>query len=334
MGIIVNHNLKKMIKPTTILIVLLIFSNLMLGQKNEEELKQYKQFLPHIIKNLHKVENDSNTEKLNYKVASLFNEPWEVEKLDEEATKKTITAIVENYRLNIEQDYRKKWNLNFFSTINKNSAIEDTSNSDNILSNTFISISQIELLDENNNSAIAKEERKIKINQATDLQFYNAGIHVDFPLEKEYKNIKGSIKLTLKEFKTIDYKAFKKTDKAVLFNLGDINGIKLLKIEKNKAYFYLPIPIKNIKIASTNNENKVFTENAQMPLPESVYNFGIKEGLNNDLIKSFVKKITLDDVNNNSQILIYQTNGTIENLYIYLKSNPIDLISRTIKINL
>ncbi|WP_139262274.1 hypothetical protein [Flavobacterium degerlachei] len=321
-------------KQTIILFTLMTLSNLIFGQNSEEELKHYKQFLPYMIKGLQESKNDSSIKKLDNRVVGIFNKPWEVKKINEKTIIETITAITANNSLNIEQDYRQKWNLNFTSAINKNNAIEDTSNIDYILSNTFVSVSEIKLFDENNNSAIEKEERKIKINQSTDLEFYNSVINIDIPLKKEYRNLNGSIKLTLKQFETIEYKELKNTDENILFNLGNIEGIKLLKIEKNKAYFYLPRSIENIKIVSTNKEDKKYGENTLMPIPKSVYDFGMKDHLNEDLIKPFIEKVTLHDINEKPQILIYETNGNIENLYIYLKLSPVDLTSRTIEIKL
>lgn len=321
-------------KQTILLITFLTLTNLIFGQKNEEELKQYKQFLPYIIKGVKESKNNLTSEKLDNRVVGEFNKPWEVKKLNKETSEQTIISIIENYSLNSEQDYREKWNLNFSSTINKNSAIEDTSKSDYILSNTLISISEIKLFDEQNNSIIEKEERKIKINQSTNLEFHSAGINIVFPLEKEYKSIKGSIKLTLVEFETIKYKELKKSDTNIVFDLGDVKGIELLKIDNNKAYFYLPTLIESITIVSTNKENKKYAESTIMPIPKSVYEFGLKDNLNDELIKSFAENVTLEDITKKPQILIYQTNGIIENLYIYLKSNPIDLTSRKIEIKL
>ncbi len=317
------------------LITIFIFSNLVYGQKKDTtDLKELKKYLPFVIKAIQKDKNNVTIEKLDNRVVGIFKKPWEVKKLNQETITNIITSIIENHTLHIEQDYRKKWNLDFFSQISKNNTIKDVYNSNDILSNTFVSVSEIVLLDENNNSIIDKQGRKVQINQETDLNFYSGGIDVDFPIKKQYKNIKGSIKLTIRRFETIKYKELLKSDKNIEFDLGDIKGIKLLKVENNKAYFYLPSLIKNIKISSTDKENKTYAENAIVPIPKSVFDFGMKDNLNDESINLFIENLTVEDVYKKPQILMYQTNGTIENLYIYLKLNPIDLTSRTLEIKL
>ncbi|MBA6157368.1 hypothetical protein H3Z83_12695 [Tenacibaculum sp. S7007] len=321
-------------KQIILLITLLTFSNLIFGQKSEKELKQYKQFLPYIIKGLKETNKNYATKKIDQRTVGLFEKPWLIKKIKKETAKEILNSIIENGSFNIEKDYREKWNLNFSSQINTNREIKDVYNSNAQLANMLVAISNVELTDKNKTSIIETEERKIQINQSRELNFQTGGIQCSFPLKKEYENISGNIKLTLTEYQTISYKEFNSSNENEIFDLGNEKKLKLIKIENNKAYFYLPKSIDNIKISSVNKEGEEYGENAKMQIPEIIFNYGIGKNITDAKTKSLIDNLTLGDLNEKSQILMYETNGTIEQLYIYLKSNPKGLASEKMEIKL
>ncbi|MBD0825522.1 hypothetical protein [Aestuariibaculum marinum] len=321
-------------KQIILLITLLTFSNLIFGQKSEKELKQYKQFLPYIIKGLKETNKNYATEKIDQRTVGLFEKPWLIKKIKKETAEEILNSIIENKSYIIEKDYREKWNLNFSSQINTNREIKDVYNSNAQLANMFVAISNVELIDKNKTSIIETEERKIQINQSRELNFQTGGIQCSFPLKKEYENISGNIKLTLTEYQTISYKEFNSSSENEVFDLGNEKKLKLIKIENNKAYFYLPKSIDNIKISSVNKKGKEYGENAKMQIPEIIFNYGIGKDITDAKTKSLIDNLTLEDLNEKPQILMYETNGTIEQLYIYLKSNPKGLASEKMEIKL
>ena len=321
-------------KQIILLITLLTFSNLIFGQKSEKELRQYKQFLPYIIQDLKETNKNYATEKIDHRTVGLFEKPWLIKKIKKETAEEILNSIIENRSYIIEKDYREKWNLNFSSQINTNREIEDVYNSNTQLANMFVAISNIELIDKNKTSIIETEERKIQINQSRELNFQTGGIQCSFPLKKEYENISGNIKLTLTEYQTISYKEFNSSSENEVFDLGNEKKLKLIKIENNKAYFYLPKSIDNIKISSVNKKSEEYGENAKMQIPEIIFNYGIGKNITDAKTKSLIDNLTLEDLNEKPQILMYETNGTIEHLYIYLKSNPKELASEKMEIKL
>ncbi|PKH51434.1 hypothetical protein CXF68_12405 [Tenacibaculum sp. Bg11-29] len=322
-------------KKLFLIITLIALPNLIIGQKSSEELNQYKQFLPYVIKDIQENKTQKKSPHIESKIGKKFNKPWDVEKLDKETIKKTINTLIDNHTLHVEQDYRKKWNLDFHSTLNLNSAIEETSNTDNLLSNIIVSISNIELLDRNRIPVIETEERKVKINQDTELSFHSAGINIEFPLQKKYDTINGTISLTLVEYQKISYKEFRENDKNKSFNLGDFKGLKLLKIQQDKAYVYLPKLDENIKISGTSKTGEEYIGgNFNINIPKSVYDYAIGDNITEKLTKSLIDNLTIKDFKEEPQILIYKTSGIIENLFIYLKSSPKNLTSKTLNIKL
>lgn len=323
-------------KTTSILLIffLTISSTLFAQKKSEIELNQFKQFVPFLIKGISENKTDIVSEKLNQRTIGLFQKPWLTKKINKEITQKVISSIVKNVNFNVEKDYREKWSLNFYSKIDTNSVIKDVYKSNSLLSNVFVDVSNINIVDNSNNSIIETEERKIKINETTKLNFHSGVINTNFPIKKDYKNVTGTIKLTLKEFEKIDYKEFKVGDENLNFDLGDFKNIKLLKTDVNKAYIYLPKPIKNIEITSTNKDGEMYGEDMIMSIPKNIFDYANGNEITDKSTKILIDNLTIEDLREKHQILVYQTNGRIQNLYIYIKNKPIELISRIIKIKL
>lgn len=320
-----------MIKIKLILLLLLLnFSNIVIGQNND--LDSFKKFLPYIIKGLQKTKPQK---QLDEKTVGVFQKPWNIKKLQDSETQDILKKLVDNKRFRIKKDYTGEWKLDFFSKLKSFETIEEIHKSDGALSNTFIQVSEIKILDETNNSAYLNDEKKsIKNNESKELEFNSGQINTTFPIKKEYANLSGSIKITLKEYSQIEHKAFQKNDKDIEFNLGEFKGLKLLKIEKNKAYFVLPTKIDNIEITSTNKKNEKHASQSKSNIPKKIYDYATKDNLTDESIKLFIKNLSRQDVYEKQQMLIYETNGTIDNLYIYLKSKQADLISKKLNIEL
>ena len=312
------------------LLLLVSFSNVIIGQNND--LDNFKKFLPYIIKGLQQPKPEK---QLDENTSGVFQKPWEVKKLQDSEIQNIIKKIIDNKRFKVKKDYTGEWKLDFFSKLKNFESIEEIYKSNGALSNTFVQVSEIKILDEANSSAyFINKNKSIKSNESKKLNFNSGQVHTTFPIIKEYSNLNGSIKVTLKEYSKIRYKAFQKNDTDIEFNLGDIKNIKLLRIDKNKAYFILPKVVDNIEITSTNVKNETHSSQSISKIPKKVYDFATKDNLTDESINSFIKNLSKQDVYENYQMLIYETNGIIDNLYIYLKSNPIDLASKTIEIKL
>lgn len=171
-------------KTTSILLIffLTISSTLFAQKKSEIELNQFKQFVPFLIKGISENKTDIVSEKLNQRTIGLFQKPWLTKKINKEITQKVISSIVKNVNFNVEKDYREKWSLNFYSKIDTNSVIKDVYKSNSLLSNVFVDVSNINIVDNSNNSIIETEERKIKINETTKLNFHSGVINTNFPI--------------------------------------------------------------------------------------------------------------------------------------------------------
>ena len=314
-----------------IILITFCISNSLFGQSEIEELNQIKQFLPYTIKAI----QEDEKKELNQRTAGIFEKPWLVKKINTEIAQDILSSVVENKRFNIEKDYNEKWSVDFYSKINPNSYIKDVYNSNRLLSNVFVELSNIQFYDYNDMSIIDNIERNIKVNQSTKLNFHTGSIQSNFPITNDYYNkASGSLQMSLMEYQEISFVILKKDDVNKNFKLGNKKGFKLLKIDNNKAYIYLPYPIDNIIITSTNDKNEKYGEHAEMILPEKVFNYAIGNDVNEKSTEELIEQLTVEDFEKKSQILMYQTNGTIENLYIYLKINPKVLASKTIKIKL
>lgn len=94
----------------------------------------------------------------------------------------------------------------------------------------------------------------------------------------------------------------------------------------------MPKPIKNIEITSTNKDGEMYGEDMIMSIPKNIFDYANGNEITDKSTKILIDNLTIEDLREKHQILVYQTNGRIQNLYIYIKNKPIELISRTIKI--
>lgn len=314
-----------------ILLLLICGSNILFGQNENNQLNQVKKFLPYVIKGLQ--ETNSQPQKLDQRTVGIFEKPWETPKVKKEIAEDLLNAIITNKSFDVEKDYSGKWNFNFSSKINKNSYIKDTYNSNHLLANLFVEVSNTVLTNKNNESIIDKEKRQVRINKVTQLNFHTGVIQNNVPIKKSYPKVTGSMHLSLKEFEKIAVKEFKPNSKNEKFDLGNIKGLKLLKIENNKAFLYLPKAIENIKIISTNQKDEKYGQHAKMSMPKKVFDYATGTNVNANATKLLIDELTMEDFQEKPQILVYQTNGTIANLYVFVKSTPIELTAKKMEVN-
>lgn len=242
--------------------------------------------------------------------------------------------MIENKEFKIEKDNNNEWKLDFFSKLAKYESLEEIIKSDASLSNAFISTSGIKIMDDNGKSVYLEESsNRVKYNSSTKMEFKSGQINTSFLIEDNTPIVKGENTLLLKEYGNIEYQEFENGFKTTSFNLGENKGILLYKVEKNRAYFVTPSIIEDLKIISTNDKNKIFSRTSKTSIPKVIYDFGMSRNLNDIEIKEFVDNLSLDDVNG-EQIVIYESNGIIKSLYIFIKSSPKTLVSRKIQIEL
>ncbi|WP_146052826.1 hypothetical protein [Aquimarina sp. I32.4] len=317
-----------------LLLLLMNVSISVIGQdKRKEEFEGFKKFLPYIIKGFQ--EESISSKQINEETSGVFNKPWEVKKLQEAEVNTIIDKLATNKRFKIKKDYTGEWKLDFFSKLKNYESIEEIHKSNNRLSNVFIQISEIQIQDDKSVSVYIDDKNKnIKNNESKDLEFSSGQIHTTFPIKEEYSNLNGNITITLKGYASVAYKEFQKEDKDITFDLGNNKGIKLLKINKNIAYFVLPTKIDDVDIISTNKKNEKFSSHSKSMIPEKVYDFAKKDNLTEASIQSFIDTLSQEDVYQKSQLLKYETNGNIESLYIFIKSNEVDLGAKKLKIEM
>ncbi|MBO0589906.1 hypothetical protein I2486_00665 [Cellulophaga sp. E16_2] len=317
-------------KTTTLLLLLSIcVSNICFGQEKDSlEFKRFKKFLPYVIKGIQD-EKQSN-DNINEKTAGLFNKPWLINKLDIQEAENIATSLASNNIVSIEKNHSGIWNLDIFSILNTSISTELTSASIDLLPNIFVEILDTELNDSSGNSVIdvGADEKNIKSS------FNNRSINLTIPLNGEYKNVNGTIDISINEFVEVFFKEFKKVDKNIKFNLGKIDRIELIKIEKNRAYLLLPSKLSEIEIIPTNKVDEIFSEKAKLTVPKTIYEFSKNKNLTDESIKNFVNDLSYDDAYNNEQIVVIETNGVIENLYVFIKSNSKRLSKATMEIKL
>lgn len=316
------------------LITFIIFSNSVISQNNDsQEFEDYKKFLPFVIKGLTK--DDKPKKTLDGETSGVFKKPWNIKKLQSSEIENIMNKLVENKRFKVRKDYTDEWKLRFSSNFNTFSSFEEIRESNANLSNTFIKVSEIEILDENNISVYIDDyDKTLRSNESKELDFNGGQINTTFQIKEELSTLKGNITITLNEYSSVKYKELKKTENDVEFKIGEVKGIKLLKVLENRAYFILPTKLDDIEITATNIKKERFTSESKLYIPKKVYDFAKNNNITDETIKSFIDKLSIDDVYSKPQILIFETNGNIENLYFYIKSQEVNLGSKKVEIKL
>lgn len=313
--------------------LLTLFLNVSLSGQNKDslEFEGLKQFLPYVLKNISK----EKPMELEESTSGLFFKPWEVDRLSDAEVNDVLEKLVANKRFSVEKDYRGDLKLEFFSKLQDFPTIEEIQKSNGLLSNSFIDVSDIDIADENGNSIyIDGEKKNVRYNESKELTFNMGQVSTSFPIREDYSQINGSIRITIKEYTDIQFREFQKGAQNVSFDLGETKNIKLQKIAKNRAFFVVPANAGEVDIISTNKEGHKFTMHTKSTLPLKVYEFAMKPGITDEEIDSFIEELTYEDVLNTGNIIIYETNGSIENLYIYQKSKPHELGSKELEIHL
>ncbi len=317
-------------KKLLVLLILFTSINVSYGQEIDSvDFENFKKFLPYMLKGM----NEASSKELDERTSGKFKKPWKIKALEKGKAEKILSKLVENRRFEIEKDYQGEWKLKFFSKLQDFETADEIYESNGLLSNVYIQISDIKILDEKGNSIyVTGQNKSVRNNESHELDFNSSQINTTFPINGNYKNVKGNITITMKEFSDIQYMEFDRNARNVIFNLGGYKGIELLKVEKNKAYFVLPTVIKGLQIVSTNKNNENFSMNMVANFPKKIYDFGVIKGRTDEDINKFIEELSMDEVYRKSKILIYETNGTIENLYIFKKSKQVELGTRTLEI--
>ncbi len=325
-------------REKTLLYILFVFTTILHSQN--EQLLRYKKELPKVIDYIEQLQVDKGSffaHQENEKVIDSFQKPWEMNLLNKELAKDILDVLEKNKSYHVKRSYYDptKWNF-IFSCFSARAAGEKIRNfffRYDPYPNLFITISNIKLVDSNNVSIAMKKETRTDV--VKDAMFNNV-VRFDgyIPITDKSEKIHGSIDLSLKTFKKIDHKSFNKEDKEVAFNLGDIEGLQLIKIEKNKAYFYLPKYIDDIEIVSTNKKEKMFAVQQEFICSKIIVDYAMGGKVKKKSTELLIENIKEEDLIDKPQILIHETNGTIENLYIYKKSNPVILNSKKIEISI
>lgn len=321
-----------MIKKTiTSVFFFCISLNLYCQKSDSTALNDFKKFLPYILKGM----STESSKELDQETSWEFYKPWKVAELKSEAVNDLLAKIEKNSTFDVSKDYTGEWKLNFSSKLKDFETIQEIYESNGRLSNVYIKVSDISILDGNDEPIyVSDSEKNIRYNEGNKLKFNSGQIHTTFPIKGEYRDAKGSIKVTLNEYSKIQFNEFDKAQTDISFDLGQYKNIKLLRIDKNRAYFILPSIIDDVEIKATNQDNEEFSSSSKSKLPKKIYDFGNKKELTDEEIKEFIESLTFDDVFKSEQMLIYETNGDIENLYIYLKSDQKELGSKILNIKI
>lgn len=318
-------------KSITTVFFFCISLNLFCQKSDSTALNDFKKFLPYILKGI----GTESSKELDQETSGEFYKSWKVANLKSEEVSDLLAKIEENATFSVAKDYTGEWKMNFSSKLKDFETIQEIYKSNGRLSNVYIKVSDISILDANNDPIyISDSEKNIKYNEGNKLNFKSGQIHTTFPIKGEYPNAKGNIKITLNEYSKIQFKEFDKSQTDISFDLGQYKNIRLLRINKNRAYFVLPAIIDDIEITATNQDNEKFNSSSKSKLPKKIYDFGNKKDLTDEEINEFIKSLTFDDVFKSEQMLIYETNGDIENLFIYLKTNPKELASKVLNIKI
>ncbi len=321
-----------MIKKSITTVFFFCISLSLFCQKSDSTaLNDFKKFLPYILKSV----GEESSKELDQETSGEFSEPWKVAKLKSEEVSDLLTKIEQNATFNVKKDYTGEWKLNFSSKLKDFEIIQEIYESNSRLSNVHIEVVDISIIDSNDEDIYYSDpEKNIKYNEGNKLNFNSGQIHTSFPIKGEYQDAQGSITVTLNEYSKVQFKEFDKSQTDISFDLGQYKNIRLLRIDKNRAYFVLPVIIDDIEITATNQDNEKFNSSSKSKLPKKIYDFGNKKDLTEEEINEFIKSLTFDDVFKSEQMLIYETNGDIENLYIYLKTNPKELASKVLNIKI
>lgn len=317
-------------KKVTIFIIHCFLCLTVIAQKKDiQGFENFKKVLPYMIKGLSK----ETPKNFSDNTSGKFYKPWDIEKLSLDEIKNITEKLEKNKRFRVRKEYTGIWKLSFFSKLKNYESIKAIYEADGRLSNVFVTIDSINALDEKGSSIIIKNEGSIKNNEGTTLTFNSGQVTTTFPVKKEYEKITGSIQISLHEYANFYHQSFSKKD-TKSFNLGNNKGLKILKIVKNKAYIEVPTKIENLEIVSVNKKGERFSSNTKTFLPKKVYDFVEQGKTNEEEVNNFIKNLKYEDVYSGSKIIIYEANGIIKNLYLYIKSTPKKLNTQNIVISL
>jgi hypothetical protein len=308
-----------------ILLITLIISTSIFGQEKDSlKFDRFKKFLPYSIKGIQDIKQSDDN--ISERTSGVFEKPWTTKKMDINLAKSLCDKIVQSNIVRVKKTSRGNPYLNILSTVNLLSTDEKV----NSFPNVYIEILNAQINDNNGKLAVNSEDND-PINSPYN---ENGTVELKIPLKEEYEHLNGKVEISVNEFDNVVFKELNKNNESVKFDLGTTEGIELLKIEKNRAYLLFPSQIPEIIIKATNKSNEKFAENGKLTVPKGVYEFSKGQNLTEESIQNFINTISYEEAFNSPKVVILETNGIIEKLYVYLKQEPKRLSTTTVEIKL
>lgn len=308
-----------------ILLITLIISTSIFGQEKDSlKFDRFKKFLPYSIKGIQDIQQSDDN--ISERTSGMFEKPWTTKKMDMNLAKRLGDKIAQSNIIRIKKTSRGMPYLNILSTIN----LLSTDEKENSFPNVYIEVLNAKINDNNGKPAINTEDNEPINSPYND----NGTVELKIPLKENYEHLNGTVEISVNEFDNVVFKELNKDNESIKFDLGTTKGIELLKIEKNRAYILFPSKIPEIKIKATNESNEKFAENGKLTVPKRVYEFSKSENLTEESIQNFINTISYEEAFNSPKVVILETNGIIENLYVYLKQEPKRLSATTVEIKL
>lgn len=307
------------------IIIIILSISLNLHSQNENDsisLIKFKKFLPYILE----PESDNEYPKIDNRVSGIFEKPWKLKNTNENKALSILEEFIDKSTVSTEIDFKKLPRLKFSSNIRN----IDISKCENL----NIIIEDFKIKDSKDNSIVRINNGNQKYNESKILDFDNNNLIRTFPITNKLDTIFGEINFSINEYRKFSFKEILKTDRNLNFEIENFK-IKLLKIEKNKAYFLLPKnKIENLIIVGINKKGEKYTSEMTIQLPKKVFDFKSKQDLTNKkLVNEFINSLSYNDIFNSENILTFKTNGEIEKLFVYKKSENLKLGEKEYLIN-
>ena len=222
---------------------------------------------------------------------------------------------------------------------NPYNSIDEIEKRDKSLSTLRLLVSDFNFFNEDSTvNLFINRDMGLKTNENYELEFRTGKVKTYFPVKKGFNSMRGSFKISLKKLTQFEYEHIKPNRENTTVSLTEkAEPIEIIEFDKNRVLLKLPTPNINYKIIATDKDDRTFLTNWQLNVPIEVFEFATFKALTEPEISEFTSQLSIEDVasfKDKPTIRIIETNGIIDNLYIYKNTDSIILDSRKIKVEL
>lgn len=277
----------------------------------------FKRYVPYTIKHINTYDKSKVLENTRVR-DSKYVTPWDLKTISDDEINTFVEKLKTETKISVKEGRGEYSNINLVCNL-QDFRVEPTLRKE--FQNIIVEISEFNLLNENSEDIYLAERNNILQPSSNGVQktgLQGAQFNALVPIFLNYTSINGSVKLTIKEKKDFVYKEFSKDVEAKEFELNG-QTLELVHINFSQAIFRSNKKLSGLKIHSTDVNNFKHTQSSIAQLPAAIYDLGLKEDLSDEEIKSFIDNFSYEDFINEEQdyILIYESSGMINSLFVY-----------------